>query len=323
MAHTMHRITQIGGALVLGASLALAGGCQTNPATGKTIYAPLSASQQLAMGEQAAPQLAQEFGGPVHDPQLQAYVTQVGKKLAAQTESNYPSLPWEFTLLDSPVVNAFSLPGGKVFLTRGLMEKMNNEAQLAGVLGHEIGHVTAQHVAQQVGQAQILQGVSSVAGLAVSEGGGSAGTLGQLVMPALNVGGQLYMLKFSRTDESQADALGMRYMSKAGYNPRGQLEVMEILKSLGGGGAEFLQTHPLPETRIKQVQNLLDTTYKAQASDPNYGLFPERIAPYIARLRQLPPPPQPKTSGSAQGAQLRGGRQATPARNQVISRPAR
>jgi predicted Zn-dependent protease len=306
----MHRITQIGAALVLGASAALVGGCQVNPATGKSIYAPLSASDQLKMGEEAAPQLTQEFGGAVKDQQLQAYVTQVGKKLAAQTESNYPSLPWEFTLLDSPVVNAFSIPGGKVFMTRGLMEKMTNEAQLAGVLGHEIGHVTAQHVAQQVGQAQILQGLGTVAGLAVSEGGsGSAGSLGQLLMPALNVGGQLYMLKFSRTDETQADALGMRYMTKAGYNPKAQMQVMEILKSLGGGGAEFLQTHPLPETRIKQVQQLLDTTYKAQANDPNYGFYPERMAPALTRLRQLPPPPQPKASAPAAGGkQLRGGR---------------
>jgi predicted Zn-dependent protease len=272
-------------------------GCQTNAATGKTIYAPMSSSDQLKLGESAGPQLAQEFGGPVPDQELQAYVTQVGTKLAAQTEADYPKLPWQFTLLNSSVVNAFSLPGGKVYITRGLMEKMGNEAQLAGVLGHEIGHVTAQHVAQQIAQQQLFQWGGSAAGLAVGSAGSSTGMLGQLVMPALSFGGKLYMLKFSRTDESQADALGMRYMTKCGYNPLGQLQVMEILKSLDSGSQiEMLQTHPLPATRIQAIQKLLDTTYAAQVKDSKFVLGPERITPYLARLKRLPPPPPPKTS---------------------------
>lgn len=284
------------GLSIVGAAC-IGAGCQTNAATGKTIYAPQSTSDQIKLGEQAAPQLAQEFGGPVPDQELQAYVTQIGTKLAAQTEADNPKLPWQFTLLNSPVVNAFSLPGGKVFITRGLMEKMGNEAQLAGVLGHEIGHVTAEHVAQQIGQQQLLQWGGSAAGLAVGSAGSSTGMLGQLVMPALNVGGQLYMLKFSRTDESQADALGMRYMTKCGYNPLGQLQVMEILKSLDSGKQiEMLQTHPLPATRIQAIQKLLDTTYAAQSKDPKFVLGPERITPYLARLKRLPPPPPPKAS---------------------------
>jgi predicted Zn-dependent protease len=277
-------------------------GCKTNPATGKSIYAPLTPQQELALGEQTAPQMTQEFGGAVPDQQVQTYVTQIGLKLSKQTESNYPNLPWQFTVLNSSVVNAFSLPGGKVFITRGLMERMTNEAQLAGVLGHEIGHVTAQHVSQQVGQQQIEQAGLGVAGVAVSQGGSSVGSLGGLIMPALNVGGQLVLLKFSRTDETQADELGMRYMTRAGYNPKAQLEVMQILQSLGGGSdVEMLQTHPLPATRIKDVQHKLDTTYKDVVNNPNYGFYPERYAPILADLKRLPPPPAPKPTPPASG----------------------
>jgi predicted Zn-dependent protease len=145
-------------------------------------------------------------------------------------------------------------------------------------------------------------------------------------MPALNVGGQLMLLKFSRTDESQADSLGLRYMTRAGYDPQGQLQVMQILQSLGGGSSmEMLQTHPLPATRIKEVQDQLNTTYKGMVNNPSYGLYPDRFAPALAELRKLPPPPAPKASPTTGGSQLKGGKATTPPlpRDQVISKPAR
>lgn len=286
------------------------GGCTTNPATGKSIFVPISREQEVALGAQAAPQLSQEFGGPVNDARVQQYVSQIGKKLASETESYFPTLDWQFTVVNSPVVNAFSLPGGKVFISRGLMEKMTNEAQLAGVLGHEIGHVSAQHVAQQIGQQTLVESGLQITGAAVGSAGGATASYGQLVVPALNVGGQLLMLKFSRSDESQADWLGLRYMTKAGYDPRGQLQVMQILASLEGGsaGVEMLQTHPLPATRIQAVQKLLDTDYKTMVNNPNYQLYPERYAPILQELKKLPPAPQPKATGSAPAGQLRGGR---------------
>ena len=295
--------------------------CETNPATGKRIFTPLSREEEVALGAQAAPQLSQEFGGPIQSSAVQQYVTQLGQKLAKQTEGDYPSLNWQFTALNSPVVNAFSLPGGKVFITRGLMEKMSNEAQMAGVLGHEIGHVTAQHVAQQVGKQTLMETGLQITGAAVGQAGGAAASYGQLVLPALNVGGQLLMLKFSRSDENQADSLGLRYMTRAGYDPRGQVQVMQILQSLGTSGAEWLQTHPLPETRIEQVQSQINSQYGAMVNNPNYGLYPERFAPVLAELKRLPPAPQPKPAGAAgSGSQMRS---SQPARGDVIGRPAR
>jgi predicted Zn-dependent protease len=305
-------------------------GCTTNVATGQRIYNPLSPEQEVALGVQAAPQLSAEYGGAVQNAQLQQYVTNIGKKLASETESNYPSLPWEFTLLDSGVINAFSLPGGKVFVSRGLVEKMANEAQLAGVLGHEIGHVTAQHVARQVGQQQIVGGVASAAGAVVGDGSGAL----QYAVPALNVGGQLLLLKFSRTDESQADSLGMRYMTKAGYNPTAQLQVMQILKAESGSGQTpaILATHPLPETRIQQVQQQLNTDYKDVINNPNYQFYPDRFQQQcLAILRTLPPPKTTSQTPTKAPPQGQGGQQnmqpqknARPQKNigdQPISRP--
>src|ERR1043165_4828434 len=130
-------------AALLSASLI---GCTKNAATGKSILTlGMSRDQEVSLGTQAMPDVIKEYNGKVENPRLQQYVNDIGKKLAKETESSHPTLPWEFTLLNTAVVNAFALPGGKVFFTRGHAEKLTTEAQMAGVLGHEIGHVTAQH----------------------------------------------------------------------------------------------------------------------------------------------------------------------------------
>lgn len=287
-----------GTAIVLaGSAFGLLAGCTTNPATGDRFLNFTSRDQEIAMGAQAAPGFTTEFGGKVNDPVLQQYVTDIGKRLAAVTEADNPSLPWEFTLLDSDVINAFALPGGKVFFTRGLAAKMTNEAQMAGVLGHEVGHVTAQHAARRITQASIFQAAVTGAAVAVQASGDDrVQTAGQAALPALNVGGQLVILKFGRDEESQADYLGMRYMSKIGYNPRAQLQVMEILRDTSkGGGAqpEWLSTHPLPETRIERVSGLLAGEYAAQANDPKLVFNEQRFqSEFLARLNKLPPPTQ-------------------------------
>ena len=137
---------KIGAGMCVALGLVTLGGCVKNAATGKSIFTMgMPASQQIALGAQAAPEFTKQYGGAVKDAQACAYVNEVGKKLAAQTEGNNPSLPWEFTFLNSDVVNAFALPGGKVFFTRGLASRLTSEAQLAGVIGHEVGHVTAEH----------------------------------------------------------------------------------------------------------------------------------------------------------------------------------
>ncbi len=284
----------------------LAAGCAKNEATGKRIFTlGMSRDQEIQIGAQAGPEFTAQFGGPVESPALQQYVTNIGKRMAAETEAENPSLPWEFTLLNTDVVNAFALPGGKVFFTRGLAKELTTEAQMAGVLGHEIGHVTARHGAQRIASHTALSGVLQVSAAVVGASGSqTAQTVGQLGIPALETGGGLVLLKYGRDEESEADSLGMRYMSNVGYNPRGQLEVMQVLARVAGtpNGAEFFATHPFPETRIQRIEEELRTRYAAMANNPNYGEFADRYrSQFLAPLSKLPPPPEPPKQQGREG----------------------
>jgi len=267
--------------------------CSVNPATGRSQFIIMSMAQESALGAEVAPQFTAEFGGPVNDSGLQAYVTEIGRRMAAETEADFPSLPWQFTLLDSAVVNAFALPGGHVFITRGLAERLTSEAQLAGVLGHEIGHVTARHGSQRVSSATAFTVGMSVVAAVVGEQSGQTSLAG-LTVPALSVGGQLVLLKFGRDEELEADALGVRYMSRVGYNPIGQLEVMQVLSDASGGGErgfELLATHPYPERRIRDLQRLIQREYADTQNNPEFGTFEQRYRDVmLAGLRRLPAP---------------------------------
>jgi len=256
------------------------GACSTNPTTGRSQFDILSRDDEIKMGVNSKPEMVKEYGGEVKNADARAYVTNLGTQLAAHTEGDNPSLPWEFTLLDSEVINAFALPGGKVFVSKGLAIKMTNEAQLAGVLGHEIGHVTARHINDKVArQAGASLGTSILA--AVIGGGGDA--IGGLA----GVG----LLSFDRNQENEADTLGMRYMVKCFYNPIGQLQVMEILKKEAGtpNQPEFLSTHPIPDTRIKRIQQIIETDYKYTQNNPEYKLnaeqFKTQFLPKLAALQ--------------------------------------
>ena len=239
------------------------GGCTTNAATGESRLSVgyLTRGQQIALGEDAMPTLTEEYGGVVPAPQIASYITDVGAKMAVHTEADNPQLPWEFTLLDSPVINAFALPGGKVFMSRGLAEKMTNEAQLAGVLGHEIAHVTAEHIAERI---QTSTGTSMLASvLSALAGMGDSAAIHQLTEMIVGYGGQGYLLSFGRSQELEADKLGMRYMTRAGYDPQGQRQVMEILEAASSSARqpEIFSTHPHPKSRIDQIDRLLATDY--------------------------------------------------------------
>lgn len=235
-------------------------GCSRNPATGELVLTLYSASSMTALGEEAAPQFTEEFGGKVADESLQAYVTEVGQRLAAQTEADYPDYPWEFTLLDSDVVNAFALPGGKVFITRGLASRLSDESELAGVLGHEVGHVTAQHGNRRMSKQGLLAGglVGVQAVLQSTPEDSNARSVGEVLVPAVQTGAGVLFLKYGRDEEIEADGLGVRYMGRAGYDPMGQARVMGVLASLGsrsGGVVEsLLASHPDPALRKERVE---------------------------------------------------------------------
>lgn len=269
-------------------------GCSVNPATGERAFTLLSWEDERRLGSEAAPQFTQEFGGEVPDTALQRYVDGIGHSMAATVEPGVPELDWEFTLLDSDVVNAFALPGGKVFITRGLASRFENEAQLAGVLGHEIGHVTARHgnqrISKQIGFNVLLAGLAI--GVGVSEEDSTFRRAGEIGLPALAIGGNVVLLSYGRNEEIEADYLGMRYMSNAGYDPRGQLQVMEILSEAAAGPRppEFLSTHPHPETRIDRIRELLAGEFAHTQNNPDYGLFEDRYrTQFLGRLSALPP----------------------------------
>jgi len=228
-------------------------GCASNLATGEKHLNLISQSQEIAMGLQADSQVVASLG-LYPNSALQRYVQELGAKLAQTSER--PNLPWTFRVIDDPVVNAFALPGGFIYVTRGLMTYVENEAQLSGVIGHEIGHVTAQHAVHRMSTQKLTQ-LGVMAGMMIKP---ELQRFGQFV----NTGLGLLYLKFSRDDESQADHLGLRYMVRAGNDPRQMVPVFDMLNrvSQASGGRrlpEWLETHPSPENRIERIQKELDT----------------------------------------------------------------
>ena len=253
-------------------------GCVVNPATGDRQLILISDDAVAQMGASAAPQLTQEYGGEIQSNQLRAYVDEIGQRVAAEVEPEYDHIDWTFTVLDSEIINAFALPGGRIFISRGLLQRFTNEAQIAGVLGHEIGHVTGKHVNERVSKAAAIElGIGVVGQMSES----------QLTLAAASMFGNGYQLYFGREQEAQSDILGVRYMVRAGYNPRGMLQVLDVLReaSQGNRQPEFLSTHPHPETRLETITNLLAGEYRQAADDPalTFGeaRFQQIAAPHL------------------------------------------
>lgn len=274
--------------------LAATGGCASNAATGRYQFNTLDREGEIEAGEAAMPELVQEYGGHFQSPALDSYVSEVGMRLVGQVEDpEKRSLPWEFTVLDSDVVNAFALPGGKVFISRALLQNFESEAQLAGVLGHEVGHVAAEHAEERIGQATTVNVLGSVAGAAASVFGGGAGaSIAQATSVLVGTGGQGFLLKFSRDQESEADTLGVRYMIRAGYDPEGMVQVLEVLKAVSesGGTPEILATHPYPDTRLQRTEALLAKEYPGQRGSSSLTMgvdaWKSRAAPNLPPLTQ-------------------------------------
>lgn len=229
--------------------------CAVNPATGERQLSLMSESQEIQMGRESDPEIVASMG-LYPDEDLQRYVEEIGLRLAARSER--PDLPWTFRVLDDPVINAFALPGGFIYVTRGILAYMDSEAELAGVLGHEIGHVTARHSVNQISRAQVAQlglGVGMILAPELQRFEGLAST---------SLG--LLFLKFGRDDERQADQLGVRYMGRLGYDPAQLSGVMAMLGRVSSGGEgqavpEWLSTHPDPANREEAILHMADTAH--------------------------------------------------------------
>jgi len=227
------------------------GSRQKNPITGRVQAIALNPQQEVALGLRTAPQMAGKFGGEERDPAIQARVKAVGEKLVRSSAAAGTPYKFQFTALaDARTINAFALPGGPIFITRGLLDRLTNEAQLAGVLGHEIGHVVGRHSAEKLAQSKLGQTLVGAVGVATSDRG--RGSLGQMAAAMVN---QMVQLRYSREDELQSDTLGVRFMSDAGYDPRALVDVMEILAKAGAGRqSEFTSSHPNPGNRTQVIQ---------------------------------------------------------------------
>ncbi|MFE4105135.1 M48 family metalloprotease [Almyronema epifaneia] len=231
-----------------------------NPITGETQRIRLTPQQEIVLGQQASQEMAAEYGGLYPDAQLQAYIDQVGQAVVQQSAASQAPYPFEFHLLQDPeTVNAFALPGGQIFITAALLSRLQAESQLAGVLGHEVGHVVARHGAEHLARQQLGALLVNVVGITVSDTPEQA-RQAAILAQAIN---QLVNLRYGREDELESDRLGFQFMVEAGYNPEGIVELMGILNESQGGASppEFLSTHPNPDNRIQRLTALIDETF--------------------------------------------------------------
>lgn len=221
---------------------------ETNPYTGRQQTISMNSDQEIAIGLKSAPQMAQQHGGLYPDERLQAYVDMVGNKLVNSSMARETPYKYDFHLLaDDQTVNAFALPGGQCFITYALLSKLENEDQLAGVLGHEIGHVLGRHSAERIAETDFWKTISTGASVG-ADMGNVVGNYGQGVL-----------LKNGRGDELESDELGVKFMIDAGYNPEEMIGVMKILKTAAGPNRvpEFQSTHPDPENRIEKIKEAI------------------------------------------------------------------
>jgi predicted Zn-dependent protease len=228
-----------------------------NPITDETQHINISAEQEVALGLQAAPEMAQQYGGLSTDSRSTALVEQVCQQLVQNSAVSDSEYPFECHLLaDTETINAFALPGGQVFITTALLQRLQTAGQLAGVLGHEIGHVVARHGAEHIAKTQLTQDLTGAVVLASYDPENPNSQYTAAVAAAI---GQLLTLRYGRSDELESDELGVRFMAQAGYDPNAMVHVMEILaeSSSGGRPPEFFSTHPNPENRVERIQQAI------------------------------------------------------------------
>ena len=258
-------------------------GCAANPVTGKSQLMLVSEEQEIQIDRQNSPQQFSTDYGTLQDRALNDYIGEVGRRLVPHTHR--PQMPYRLVGVNATYINAYAFPGGSIAATRGILLSLNNEAELASLLGHELGHVNARHTAEQMSKGTLTQlAVSGLAAVAGTQGafvGQAASALGQLGAGAL-------LASYSRDNEREADALGMQYMVKAGYGPQGFVDLMAMLKGLNqhepGITELFFATHPMSTERYDSAVKSAATTYAAHRNQP---LYRERYMDRTAGLRKI------------------------------------
>jgi predicted Zn-dependent protease len=256
--------------IVVAGFVAFWSACATNPVTGKREVSLMSEAQEIAYGQQADPEIRREMG-VYDDDTLQRYVRDIGNRLAQL--SHRPNLPWTFTIVDHQAVNAFALPGGFIYITRGILPYLDDEAELAGVLGHEIAHVTARHAAQQSTRSG-LGGIGlAVLGVFVP----ATQPFGELTSAALS----LAFLKYGRDDERESDRIGMEYAARGGWDPAGVPDFLSTLARMDAlserGVPNWLSTHPEPGERVIEARPVVTKFASPTATERGRDRYRERI----------------------------------------------
>jgi predicted Zn-dependent protease len=236
------------------------GSSQDNPVTGETQHIDITVEQEIAMGLQAAPQMAAEFGGLDPDSQAQGLVDEIGSHIVQRSPAGQTAYQFDFHLLDDDqTINAFALPGGQIFITRALYDRLQTEGELAGVLGHEIGHVVARHSAEHIAKVKLTEGLTGAAVIATYDPDNPTSASAAQVAALI---GQLINLKYGREDELESDFLGVCFIDDAGYDPNQLIGVMQVLADARQGQQppEFFSTHPNPDRRIQRIQEAIQNS---------------------------------------------------------------
>ena len=266
-------------------TLGLATGCATNPVTGRSQLMLVSEDQEIQLDKSSSPHQFSADYGPLQDPALNQYLDQTGKKVAQKTHR--PNMPYSFRGVNATYVNAYAFPGGSIACTRGILLELDNEAELAALLGHELGHVNARHTAQQVSKNMLAS--MAVGSAAVFAGSGSS-ALGGLVQTLGGMGAGALLAKYSRDNERQADDLGMEYMVKANYSPKGMVGLMDMLKNQSKHKPSAFEmlfaTHPMSDERYRTSVKTAETKY---ANAMAFPLHRERYMDKTAKLRSQKP----------------------------------
>lgn len=272
-----------GGMTAMGIAL---GACAKNPVTGQSQFMLVSREQEIAMDKEASPhQLSADYG-PTQDAQLNEYVSGIGHTLS--NNSHRPDMPYSYQVVNANYINAYAFPGGTIACTRAIMLEIDNEAELSGLLGHEIAHVNARHTASRMSNQMMVGAIAGIGGAVI--GAAYGGEWGALAGGLGGIGAGVLLAKYSRDDERQADSLGMEYMTRADYNPDGMIGLMEMLNDQHDRQPSALEvmfsTHPMSSERLKTARK---RAYSQYVGASEYAIYRERYMDNTASLRQLEP----------------------------------